>query len=439
MGRNAEAEESCRQAIDVLAAMPASRELAAAYRIRAHLRMLDRDRTQAVRWGRKAIALAKRLDDGATIAGAEMVVGSAMLVAGDDRGRAHLDRCIELAHQAGLDSMIGLAYVNIGSSYGEQYRFAEAEATLVEGMAYARERDLDHSTHYMIAWMALLRLFQGRWAEAADLAGPVLDLANLSTVSRIMALVALGRVRTRRGDPGAGAVLDEALALASQTGTLQRLAPVRAARAEAAWLAGDGPRAIAEAADVEALARQYRHRWHAGEFAFWRRAAGERATAPSWAARPYVLQINGQWRRAADAWKELGCPYEQARALAEGDPAAQTEALEIFDRLGATPAAAALRRHMRGSGVRRVPRGPRATTRRNPFGLTAREMEVLACLAAGLSNGRIGTRLHVSPKTVDHHVSAVLAKLGAASRGEAARLAREQGLLPQNGEVGAAR
>jgi len=147
----------------------------------------------------------------------------------------------------------------------------------------------------------------------------------------------------------------------------------------------------------------------------------------------------GDWRRAARAWERLGCPYEQARALADGELPAQLAALEIFDRLGAAPAAAALRQRMRGEGVRRIPRGPRATTRQNPFGLTLREMEILGCLANGLSNGRIGARLHVSPKTVDHHVSSVLAKLGAATRGEAAQIAREQHLLAKNREDSAAK
>jgi len=153
--------------------------------------------------------------------------------------------------------------------------------------------------------------------------------------------------------------------------------------------------------------------------------------------------VRGQWRRAAAIWQRRGCPYEQASALADGDSAAQMEALEIFTRLGAAPAAALLRQRMRGAGVRRIPRGPRATTRQNPFGLTAREMEILGCLTKGLTNGRIGATLHVSPKTVDHHVSSVLAKLGAASRGEASRIAVEQRLLvpppTQHGEVLAAK
>ena len=286
----------------------------------------------------------------------------------------------------------------------------------------------------MTAWLALVRMYQGRWDEAGELAVSVIGRPNASAISRIMALVALGRLHTRRGEPDAATVLDEALELAIRTDTLQRLAPVRAARAEAAWLAGDHARVVAEATSVYELATRCRHRWHTGELAYWRLLAGDTITAPGWSATPFLRQLHGDWRHAANLWQRLGCPYEQARALADGDGAAQLAALEIFDQLGAVPAAGVLRQRMRGEGMRRIPRGPRATTRRNPFGLTVRELEILACVAIGLSNGRIGARLHVSPKTVDHHVSSVLSKLGATTRGEAADIARQQNLLPQNRE-----
>ena len=438
-GQNAAADEAGRRAVEMLEAMPPTRQLASAYRIQAHLRMLDRDSAEAVRLGRKAIRLATRFADDAVIAAAENVVGSALLVTGDDRGRAHLDRSLALARQAGLDGLVGLAYTNLGSSYGEQYRFTEAERELTAGMAFTAERDLDYMNHYMASWLALTRLYQGRWSEASDIAAGLVARPDLSAISRIMALVALGRVRTRRGDPGAAAVLDEALDLAAQTHTLQRLAPVHAARAEAAWLARDGAGCAAEARAVYDLAIRHRHRWHAGELAFWRRLGGEAIAPPRWSAEPFHAQAQGDWQRSAAAWEHLGCPYEQARALAEGDPPAQIAALEIFDRLGAGPAAALLRQKMRGAGVRRIPRGPRASTRLNPFGLTARELQILACLARGLSNGRIGAELHVSPKTVDHHVSAVLAKLGAGSRLEAGRIARERQLLAQDREASVAK
>jgi len=74
--------------------------------------------------------------------------------------------------------------------------------------------------------------------------------------------------------------------------------------------------------------------------------------------------------------------------------------------------------------VRKIPRGPRASTRAQPAGLTAREAQILALIAENLTNSEIAARLHISPKTVDHHVSALLAKLGVASRREAAKAAR---------------
>ena len=438
-GRNAEAEEASRRAITVLRALPAGSPLARAYRVQAHLRMLNRDRVEAVRWGRKAIALAERVRDRETLIAAYSVVGAAMLVHGDERGRGHLERSLALARDAGLDDLVGLAFGNLGSACGEVYRFADADRYLTAGIEYTGERDLDHSQHYMRSWLSLTRLYQGRWMEAGDAARALAEGAHVAPISRIMALVALGRLRTRRGDPGAAAVLDEALELAAGTQTLQRLAPVRAARAEAAWLAGDRLGARAEARAVWDLARHHRHAWHTGELAFWRWHAGERVRLPAWTARPFAHQITGDWRRAAAAWQRLGCPYEQARALADGDEAAQLAALEIFDRLGARPDLERLRQRLRAEGVRRIPRGPRPGTRHNPFGLTAREVEIAGLLARALTNARIGARLHISPKTVDHHVSSILGKLGVTSREEAGRLAVRHGLVPdhalQDGEV----
>lgn len=428
-GRNAAADDTCRQAIAVLTAEPPSRQLANAYRIQAHLMMLDRDCSGAIALGRQAIALAERFDDTATVAAAENVIGTALLVSGDESGLGHLERSIALAHAHGMDALVGIGHTNIGVSYGEIYRLADAERHLAKGIAYTCERDLDSANHYMRAWLALTRLYQGRWTEASEIAADLLARPSVSAVSRIVALAALGRVQARRGDIDPWPVLDEALALAAQTDTLQRLAPVRAARAEAAWLGGDSKRAVAEAAAACGLAIRRKHPWFAGELIYWGRIAGSPMAAPSWLAPPFLLQSRGHWRRAAAEWQRLGCPYEQARALAAGDPPAQIEALDIFTRLGAAPAAAMLRQRLRGAGIRHIPRGPRAATRSNPFGLTVRELEILRCLATGLTNGGIGAKLHVSPKTVDHHVSSVLAKLGAASRGEAARIAREERLV----------
>ncbi len=427
--RAKEGEEASRRAIQVLESLPKGRALARAYRIQANLRMLNRDRVEAVRWGRRAIALAERVGDRETLVAAYNTVGTAYLVYGDDRGLPHLERSLTLAREAGLHEQVGLAFVNLSAAGGEVCRFDDAERYLTEGIRLTAERDLDYSQHYMLGWLAMTRLYQGRWAETGDIARALVEHPHLAAISRITALVALGRLRARRGDPGVATVLDEALELASGTQTLQRLAPVRAARAEAAWLEHDRERAIVEARAVWDLAVRHRHTWHTGELAFWRWRAGDRVRLPAWTARPFALQIRGDWRRAAAAWQRLGCPYEHARALADGDAAARLAALEGFDRLGPRPSLERLRQHLRAEGVRRIPRGPRPSTRDHPFGLTAREAEIVGLLARALTNNRIGARLHISPKTVDHHVSAILAKLGVASRDEAGRLAVQHGLV----------
>ena len=188
-------------------------------------------------------------------------------------------------------------------------------------------------------------------------------------------------------------------------------------------------RALAEAQSVYDLALRQKHPWAVGELAFWQWRAGETVTLPDWVAPPYALHINGDWSAAAAAWERLGCPYEQARALADGDPPAQLLALDIFDRLGAKPSAEALRQKLRQAGVSNVPRGPRPSTRENPFGLTSRQRDILALLAQELTNSEIAARLHLSTKTVDHHVSAILAKLEVRTRGDAAAVAQQHHLL----------
>jgi DNA-binding CsgD family transcriptional regulator len=253
-----------------------------------------------------------------------------------------------------------------------------------------------------------------------------------------MALIAVGRLRARRGDPEAWEALDEALEMAERTMTLQRIAPVRAARAETAMLSGEVQRCGVEASAAFDLARAKAHPWHLGELSWWMVKAGLPRRDADGAAEPWRLQLEGRCRAASDAWLALDCPYEAARALAESAHAEDVlEALAVFDRLGARPGSAIAAGRLRELGVRSIPRGPRATTRANPAGLTAREVEVLRLVAGGLPNSEIATRLFLSPRTVDHHVSAVLGKLGVERRSEVAPAAARAGIDLQPGQVAA--
>ena len=201
---------------------------------------------------------------------------------------------------------------------------------------------------------------------------------------------------------------------------LQRLGPVAAARAENAWLDGDLAGTAAAARATYQLAVDRGEPWSRGELAFWLRRAGQPVVARADDPEPYACALAGDWGGAAEAFDELGFAYDRADMLTESDDEeARLEALAILDRLGAVRSASLLRRRLRADGVRRIPRGPRAAARADPAGLTPRESEVLELLAAGATNAQIAQTLVITPKTVDHHVSSVLAKLGVSSRREA--------------------
>jgi DNA-binding CsgD family transcriptional regulator len=142
---------------------------------------------------------------------------------------------------------------------------------------------------------------------------------------------------------------------------------------------------------------------------------------------------------SAEGWKAAGFPFEHARALAalssiliahgltdDGVRVAR-EALDIFEEIGAEGESERLRRMLRKVGVRhRSVRQEQADA--TPFGLTARELQVLTHMSRGSTNRQIAAELGISEKTVSIHVSHVLAKLHCATRTQAARIAMDNGL-----------
>ncbi|HET7047419.1 MAG TPA: AAA family ATPase [Solirubrobacteraceae bacterium] len=420
-GRVDEATEAARRAVDVLEGMQPSRELAMAYSRFAQLCTDAEDLDDALTWGARAVGLAEELGEVDVRIDSLISAAIARWLSGDDTGREELERCLVLASDAGLDDRVGRIEVNLVWVTRRRREYAQAYSYLEPALRSASELGMELWRGYLLAYRAQMELDLGRWQDAVDSAALVLRDPRRSRIPQLTALSVVGRVRARRGDPDVASPLDEALALAARSEELQASEPVAVARAEVAWLQGDR-RGVEQATDTAlALARTRRSPWVVAELAAWRRRAGIVDTLSAGeTAGPHALEVAGKWPQAAARWQQLGCPYEAALALAETDDrGAQRTALGALQELGAKPAEAIVARRLRDRGVRDLPRGPRARTRSNPAGLTARELEVLALLTEGLRNADIAARLVVSAKTVDHHVSAILRKLGVRTRSEA--------------------
>jgi DNA-binding CsgD family transcriptional regulator/tetratricopeptide (TPR) repeat protein len=432
-GRTGESERAAREAVALLEVLPPGRELAMAYAHLGQTYSAAGRREEAVSWAGRALELAERLDDTEIAVHALATIG---FCESAEEGWEKLEQSLQLAQRAGLAEQVARTYILLVEAAVGVRRYGLATRHLQAGIEYCSDRGLERDRLYLLASRARLELDQGRWQEASDSAGAVVGIPRTSITPRIFALVVLGLVRARRGDPGQWTPLEEAWALAEPTRELSRLAPVAAARAEAAWLEGDRDAAASATEGVLPLAVERKWGWLAGELAVWRRRVGLGGEVPAEVGEPYVLQLGGDWAGAAERWGELGCPYEAALALADADQEAPLRrALEELQRLGARPAADLVARRLRELGVRRLPRRPRRTTAANPAGLTARELEVLGLLAADLRNAEIAAHLHIAEKTAGHHVSAVLAKLGVRSRREAVRVAAERQILHGDGEL----
>jgi DNA-binding CsgD family transcriptional regulator/tetratricopeptide (TPR) repeat protein len=424
-GNRANAEQAGQEAISVLEGAGDNRLLALALSNESQLCMLAHRLAESVEYGERAATLARETGDAAVMAHALTNIGVSRWLLGDPAGQPLLDEALRVALEAGDVEDACRAYVGLVWNLLNWVRLDEAERYLTAAMKLAEETEFFGILSYMQAARARLDFARGSWDEAVRDAEAAVD-AFLP--ARCPALIVLGRVHARRGQPQASQLLSSAWKLAVRIDELQRLGPAAAARAEDAWLRGDHARVLDIATPVYTEARRLGDRAHQAELGYWLTKAGQPAEAAS--DHPYALQAAGRWREAAELWQAAGCPYEHAAALAESpEPGDLLASLEILDELGATPLATLVRGRLRALGTTRIPRGPRGETRINPAGLTTRQVEVLRLLGMGYTNTQIASQLVVSVRTVDSHVAAVLAKLGAASRREAAASAAQLGVL----------
>jgi DNA-binding CsgD family transcriptional regulator len=416
-----------------LAGLPPSRELAMAYDNQSQLRMRALDSAAAQAWARKALAVAEDLGDPEAVLNAQISLAEAQLVGGDPEGAVGLRAAWDTARSMRLGDQAARAAYRLGLLSMLHRRYDEVERSLDQGAEYAARNGLVHWAELIASTQVRFLFEQGRWDDAEKRALEVLGGPAAVYLTRMQALVALGRLRARRGERDELDCLAEAEQMARQYPSCEAIVLGLPARAEAAWLAGDVEQVVSDTSTALAEGIGTRNPWWLGELAYWAHRAGGAAPTGGLVAEPYRLALDGDWAAAASWWQDRGCRYEAAIDLtAADDPDAVRAAVEILDGLGAKAGAARARQRLRELGVTSIPRGPRPSTQASKAGLTRRETEVLALVAEDLTNAEIARRLFLSGKTVERHMSSVLRKLNVRDRSAAVVEGRRAGALPPN-------
>ena len=316
-----------------------------------------------------------------------------------------------------------------------------AEAVLGEALKRLPDRRRGGGRVLPLTVLAELRLRQGRTEEAGKLLSGLEDEpAAFATIVRLHLeggeLELPKAMLDRRPDPSddpevlalraelalATGNPEEAMPAAERLGKRARQLARADLEADAALLAGRAAAVRAEVAAADA------DREGAAE------ADREAAPPAAPAADADRRAAEGLLNDAVAGFAAIDFPLEEARArlalarvqAAAGSPfalASARAARDVFERLGARKDADRAAALLRDLGV-----AGRVTARGDRDHLTARELEVLSLIAAGLSNAQIADRLVIAPKTAEHHVGRVLAKLGVRSRAEAAAHAVREGL-----------
>jgi DNA-binding CsgD family transcriptional regulator/tetratricopeptide (TPR) repeat protein len=426
------AERYAEQAIEVLDSQPTSRAKAMAFSLMSQLKMFSDLSDECIQWGQKAIRLAEELSDDAILSYALGNVGSVQtrIPALSEKGLAMLQQSLDIALQNSYEDYAGMAYVNLAYNGMIIKNYTLAEEALITGITYCEENNLDLWRLYLLTIKARFKLDTGNWTEAHDISNKLVEDEKATKIIKIFAATILAKIKMRRGDNDAiPFLLKDATDKAFETLEPQRIIQAMAAFLEFEWLMGTR---IIEKRIVESAIEMTKERGNIygnSEFAFWLKKARGQSLPMKELYEGYDISSSEKSENAARLWKKIGCPYNEALVLFEGGDEDKRKAITIVQGLGASAVYQKMKSEMRSSGIKKIPRGLRESTKSNPLQLTNRELDVLQLLQKGVQNKEIAESLFISPKTVDNHISSILFKLDVNSRGKAVGTAIQLGIL----------
>src|SRR5262249_44510403 len=210
--RGPESDQAGDEAVAVLEALPPGRELAWAYANAGASQLTNGLIDEAIATFRRSRDLAEQLGDTEVVSFPLNNLGCALVIGRRGGGRGHIQQALDLAVEADLPQSAGRAYLHLHEFSVALNDFAVSERYYTEGLAYSEGRELGVFSACLLGWRSCSLLLQGRWDEAAEMAGHILDWPHISPVNRLNPLRVLGLVRGRRGDdPGGWKLLDECL------------------------------------------------------------------------------------------------------------------------------------------------------------------------------------------------------------------------------------
>ena len=418
-GKRQEGTVYLEEALNLLESIPPTATLAVTYSLKIKLFMVDSDYAQAIAMGQRALSISQSLKAEEALAQSMTYLGTAMLRAQQLEGKKLLVDGIALGREKGYFKSTSDAYHNLVEALLKQGMLLEAEQSCAEGLNYSGQFDI--STTYLFGLESQIQCARGRYDQAEKTARKAIEtLPGGSDFIRRPALTGLGVTLSRAGRDGALSTLRELLACNINLDFTQDILPASAALSEALAFSGNFEQARSTLLTGWALRGRESNPWMIGAMLVWAQRLSltldQEHAADIALAQPYYLELKGDHRASADAWATVGAPFEQAVALMRCGSSDILRAIDIFDEIGAAPALGYARMQAKALGLRGIKRGPYGASRGNPVGLTARELQILQLICAGLSNKQIASKVQRSERTIEHHVSSILGKAGANTR-----------------------